>query len=305
MSDVLILFRTFVRTVEAGSFTAVARETNSSQPTVSRQIAVLEEHLGCLLFQRTTRTLALTDDGRIFYDHALRTLEAAAEAESAVGRRRAKPSGTLRFSCAGVFGRLHIVPRLARFRARYPEIEIALMMSDGFSDLVEEGIDLAIRVGPVTDAGLVAKRVGLSRRVAVATPAYLARSGRPEHPKDLAGHDCIVYDRLLSGASWSFRTPEGPLSVPVKGPIHVNNTEGVRAAILEGLGIGYVPAWHFVAGEIESGRLELLLKSFEPDPQPISAVYASRRFLAPKVRAMIDYLAAELALDPRLRVEPI
>jgi DNA-binding transcriptional LysR family regulator len=305
MSDVLVLFRTFVRTVEAGSFTAVARDLNSSQPTVSRQIAVLEEHLGCLLFQRTTRTLALTDDGRTFYDHAIRTLEAAAEAESAVGRRRAKPSGTLRLACSGVFGRLHIVPRLARFRARYPDIDIALMMSDGFSDLVEEGIDLAIRVGAVTDAGLVARRIGLSRRVAVATPAYLKARGRPEHPTDLGMHDCIVYDRLLAGANWSFKTGEGPLSVAVKGPIHVNNTEAVRAAILEGLGIGYVPAWHFVDGEIEGGRVELLFRPFEPDPQPISVVYPSRRFLPPKVRAMIDYLTAEFALDPRLRVEAI
>jgi DNA-binding transcriptional LysR family regulator len=179
------------------------------------------------------------------------------------------------------------------------------MMSDGFSDLVEEDIDLAIRVGPVTDASLVARRIGLSRRVAVATPGYMARSGRPEHPKDLIRHDCIVYDRLLSGASWSFRMLEGPLSVPVKGPIHVNHTEGVRAAILEGLGIGYVPAWHFVDGEFASGRIELLLKTSEPEPQPISAVYASRRFLAPKVCAIIDYLAAEFALDPRLRIEGI
>jgi DNA-binding transcriptional LysR family regulator len=305
MSDVLVLFRTFVRTVEAGSFSAVAREMNSSQPTVSRQIAVLEEHLGCLLFQRTTRTLALTDDGRTFYDHALRTLEAAEEAEGAVGRRRVKPSGTLRLSCAGVFGRLHVVPRLARFRARYPDIEIALMMSDGFSDLVEEGIDLAIRVGKVVDAGLVAKRVGHSRRVAVAASEYLGRRGRPQHPNDLAGHDCIVYDRLLAGANWSFSTPEGPVSIAVKGPIHVNNTEGVRAAVLEGLGIGYVPAWHFIDGEIESGRLVVLLRDFEPPPQPISAVYPSRRFLPAKVRAAIDYLAAEFELDSRLRIADI
>jgi DNA-binding transcriptional LysR family regulator len=305
MSDLLALFRTFVRTVETGSFTAVARDLNSSQPTISRQIATLEDHLGCLLFQRTTRTLTLTDDGRVFYEHARRSIETVAEAESAVGRRRGKPSGTLRLTCAAVFGRLHVIPRLPRFRARFPDIEIALIVNDGFSDLVEEGIDLAIRVGEPSDSALISRRIGTTRRVVVATPDYLAARGRPEHPHDLAGHDCIVYDRLLAGANWTFASPDGPLTVPVAGPIHVNNTEAVRAAVLQGLGIGYVPVWHFVDGEIETGRLIVLLRDFEPPAQPISAVYPSRRFLAPKVRAGIDYFAAEFALDPRLRIDAI
>ena len=302
MADTLALFRTFVRTVEAGSFTAVARELRSSQPTVSRQIAVLEDHLGCLLFQRTTRALTLTDDGRVFYEHARRTLEAAVEAESAVGRRKGKPSGTLRLACAGVFGRLHVIPRLPRFRARYPDVEIALMMNDGFSDLVEEGIDLAIRVGEAQDTSLISHRIGTSRRVVVATPEYLACRDAPKHPTELVRHGCIVYDRLLTGASWSFVAPEGPLLVIVAGPIHVNNTEAVRAAVLQGLGIGYVPVWHFVDGEIEDGRLVVLLRDFEPPPQPITAVFPSRRFLSPKVRAAIDYFAAEFELDPRLSI---
>jgi DNA-binding transcriptional LysR family regulator len=305
MSDLLALFRTFVRTVEAGSFSAVARELSSSQPTVSRQIAVLEEHLGCLLFQRTTRALTLTDDGRTLYEHARRTLEAAAEAESAVGRRKGKPSGTLRLACAGVFGRLHVIPRLPRFRARFPDVQLALHMGDGFIDLVEEGVDLAIRVGETTDGALIAKRIGASRRVVVATPSYLAGRGLPGHPSDLAHHDCVVYDRLLTGAVWTFSENGAAIRVPVTGPIHVNNTEGVRAAVLEGLGIGYVPAWHFVEGEIESGRLTVLLRDFEPPPHPIDAVYASRRYLPPKVRAAIDFFGAEFDLDPRLRIGEI
>lgn len=302
MADALALFTTFVRVVEAGSFTAVAREFNSSQPTVSRQIALLEDHLGCLLFQRTTRALTLTDDGRTFYEHARRTVETVAEAESAVGRRKGKPSGTLRLACAGVFGRLHVIPRLPHFRARYPDVEIALHMGDGFVDLVEEGVDLAIRVGETTDGALIARRIGTSRRVLVATPDYLARRRTPTHPSDLADHDCVVYDRLLTGATWTFSGPEGPLRVAVAGPIHVNNTEAVRACVIQGLGVGYVPAWHFVEGEIESGRLVVLLRDFEPPPQPIDAVYPSRRYLAPKVRAAIDYFAAELDLDPMLRI---
>lgn len=305
MSDILVLFRAFVRTVEAGSFTAVARDLNSSQPTISRQIATLEDHLGCVLFQRTTRALTLTDDGRVFYDHARRTLEAAAEAESVVGRRKGKPSGILRLACSGVFGRLHIIPRLPRFRARYPDIEIALHMTDGFTDLVEEGIDLAIRIGETRDGSVIARRIGTTRRVIVATPDYLARHGMPDHPEALSAHQCVVYDRLLTGASWTMSTPDGPLTVPVSGPIHVNSTEAVRAAVLEGLGIGYVPVWHFIDGEIESGRLVVLLRDFESPAQPISAVFPTRRFLAPKVRAAIDFFAAEFDLDPVLRIAEV
>ncbi len=297
MSDLLQLFRTFVRTVEAGSFTAVARELNSSQPTVSRQIAQLEDHLGSALLQRTTRALTLTDDGRIFYDHARRTLDAAAEAESAVGRRRAKPTGRLTLAASGVFGRLHVVPRLPGFRALYPDVTIALHMSDGFTDLVEEGIDLAIRIGAIEDSQVIARRIGGSRRAVVATADYLARKGTPTHPTDLAHHDCVVYDRLLTGARWTFAGAEGPFTVAVDGPVHVNNTEGVRAAILQGLGIGYVPVWHFVGGELDSGRLVVLLREFEPPAQPISAIYPSRRHLAPRVRAAIDYFAGAFRED--------
>lgn len=300
MSDVLSLFQTFVRVVEAGSFTAVATERNISQPTISRQVAALEEHLGCLLFQRTTRSLALTDDGRVFYGHALRTIEATAEAESAVGRLRGKPSGRLRLACSVVFGRLHIIPRLPRFMARYPDIEIDLVMNDGFSDLVEEGIDIALRVGTISDSNLIARRIGTTRRAVVATPEYLAQRGQPETPQDLKEHDCIVYSRLATGGNWSFNGPDGPVSVPISGTLHVNSTEGVRSAVLHGLGIGYVPVWHFVDREIETGRLSVILEAFQAETQPISAVYPSRRFLAPKVRVMIDFLAAEFEIDPQL-----
>ncbi len=302
MTDVIALFRTFTRVVETGSFSAVARDLATSQPTISRQVAQLEDHLGTVLFQRTTRALALTDDGRVLYEQARRTLEALSEAESSVGRHRAKPSGRLRLACAGVFGRLHVIPSLPRFRARYPDIEIALFMGDGYADLVEEGIDLAIRVGEPAESGLIARRIGTSRRVVAATPAYLTARGVPAHPKDLSQHDCIVYDRLLTGASWSFVTPEGPISVPVAGPIHVNSTEAVRACVLQGLGIGYVPTWHFVDGELEDGRLTRLLTDFAPAQQSINAVYPSRRHLAPKVRTAIEYFAAEFALSPELRI---
>jgi DNA-binding transcriptional LysR family regulator len=299
--DLLHAMRTFVRVVEAGSFSAVAAEHHSSQPTVSRHVAALEAHLGCRLFQRTTRALTLTDDGRVYYGHAVRSLEALAEAESVVGKQRSKPGGRLRLGCAVVFGRLHLIPRLPAFMALYPAVEVDLVMNDGFSDLIEDGLDLAIRVGELTDPHLVARKIGLTRRVLVATPTYLERAGVPQSPDDLRHHSCIVYSRLAAGRNWDFLGAEGPLTVAIQGRYQVNNTEGVRAAILQGLGIGYVPVWHFVDGEIESGRLVPLLQDWQPPAQPIHAVYPSRRYLAPKVRAMVDYLAQALALDPLLR----
>jgi DNA-binding transcriptional LysR family regulator len=298
--DLLVLSRTFVRCVEAGSFSAVAAEAGSSQPTVSRQVAALEEHLGCLLFHRTTRALTLTDEGRTYYDLARAVLDAAEQAEAAVGRRRGRVTGRLRLACAGVFGRLHVIPRLGAFMARYPDLEIDLVMQDRTTDLVEEGVDLALRVGRSEDTALIGRRIGLSRRVVVAAPAYLAAHGRPGHPRELRAHRCILYGGLAGGPTWHFAAPDGPVSVEIAGRLRIDNTEGVRAAVLNGLGVAYVPVWHFVEGEIESGRLEVLLGDFAPPPSPITAVWPSRRLLSPKVRAAIDFFAAEFHLDPRL-----
>jgi DNA-binding transcriptional LysR family regulator len=300
MSDLLTLFKTFSRVVEAGSFTAVAEERNTSQPTISRQIASLEEHLGCLLFQRTTRSLTLTDDGRILYEHAVRTLEAAREAEGAVGRRRGKPGGLLRLSCAVTLGRMVIVPRLERFLNRFPDITLDLFLNDGISDLVEEGIDLAIRVGEVTDPSLIARRIGLMRRAVVAASSYVRKKGTPLTPHDLKDHDCIVYSRLAASTTWSFERAGETISVPVKGRYQTNSTEGNRAGIINGLGIGFTPIWQLQGGQGEADDIVVLLKDYEPMPLPISAVYPSKRFLAPKVRVMIDYLAGEFELDPIL-----
>jgi DNA-binding transcriptional LysR family regulator len=297
--DLLGPMRTFVRVVEAGSFTAVAAEQNTTQPTISRQVAALEDHLGARLLTRTTRALTLTDDGRAFYEHALRALEAIGEAENAVGRRQAKPSGSLRLAVPVVLGRRHIVPRLARFLARYPEVAIDLAMSDGFVDLVEQGIDLAIRVGEITDQSLVARKIGMVRRVTVASPAYLNAKGTPRTPDDLKRHDCIVYTRLTTGSRWHFESRDGPLSVTVSGRYRVDNSEAVREGVLAGLGIAVIPAFAF-SDEIKRGTVKVLLKAYEPKLLPLNAVYPSRRYVPLRVRAMIDFLSHELEIDPVL-----
>jgi DNA-binding transcriptional LysR family regulator len=302
--DLLSPMTTFVRVVEAGSFTAVAAERNTTQPTISRQIAALEDHLGTRLFTRTTRALTLTDDGRAFYERALRALEAVAEAESAVGRRRGKPAGLLRLAAPVVFGRLHLVPRLPAFLARYPDVEVEMIMSDGFADLVEQGIDLALRVGEVTDPGLIARRIGTVRRVTVASPAYLKRRGIPKTPADLADHDCIVYTRLATGNRWTFETPTGPTTVAVKGRFRVDNSEGVREAVLGGLGIAVIPSFAF-RDELGQGTVRELLEAFEPRRLPMHAVHPSRRLVPLKVRALIDFFADEFALDPRFSMHVV
>src|ERR1700730_2858653 len=182
MTDTISLFHAFIRVVEAGSFTRVAQEQNSSQPTVSRQVAALEEHLGARLFTRTARKLTLTDDGRGFYERAKLAIEAVSEAEDAVGRRRARPSGALRLAMPVVFGRLRVIPHLKEFLTRYPDVSIDLAMNDAQVDLVEEGIDLAIRIGEVTDAALITRKIGVTRRVVVAAPSLSARQNLAEAP---------------------------------------------------------------------------------------------------------------------------
>ncbi len=293
--------RTFVRAVETGSFTAVAREQSQSQPTVSRQISALEEHLGVRLLQRTTRALTLTDEGRSYYAHARGLLDAVEEAALAVNPDAAV-RGTLRIAAPLAFARLHLMPRMARFLDMHPDLRTDWVLGDRPVDLVEEGVDLAIRIGRVTDQGLIARRIGQMRRVTVARPDYFARHGRPQHPRDLAAHDCIVYTGLATVDEWHFvGRDDTPIMVKVAGRIRVSASEGMRSALLEGLGLAVCPTWLFT-DEIETGVVEQVLTDFEPAPLPIQAVYPSRRLVPPRVRAFVDYLIEEFRADPRLMI---
>ena len=196
--DLLAGFRTFVRVAESGSFSAVAREIGATQPAISRQISALEQHLDARLIQRTTRSLTLTEDGRDLLDHARRVLDCVEEAETAVGRRQGAPSGLVRMATPSTFGRLYVAPRMRRLLDRYPDLSVELHMSDSVTDMIAGGIDLAIRGGLVHEASLVARRIGSSARLVVASVDYLERNGTPAHPSDLARHSCIVF---LQGAA--------------------------------------------------------------------------------------------------------
>jgi len=299
VSDLFTWYRSFCRVVEAGSFSAVATEMATSQPTVSRHIAALESHLDTLLLLRSTRALTPTAEGMLFYEKARAVLAAVADAEDLVGRRRDAPSGQLRLACPVVFGRMHLLQPLCRFLQRYPQLDIDLVMREEFADLVEEGFDLAIRIGELGETGLVARLIGTTRRVTVAAPAYLAVRGTPEHPHELARHDCVLFTRLGGGTVWHFDGPNGALSVAVNGRLRSNNSEAVRTGALNALGVAILPTWHF-AEDIEAAGLTRILPEYEPKPLPIHAVYASRRHLAPKVRALIDFLVDEFAQHPTL-----
>lgn len=296
--DRIACMKSFVRSVEIGSFSAVARELDTTQPTISKQIAALEEYLDVQLLLRSTRTLSLTDEGIRFYEHCQRVLEAVAEAESSVGQRQ-KPAGVLRVSCPVAFGQLQVVPRLKAFLDRYPDIKIDLMLADYFADLIEERVDLAIRIGNVQDTSLMTQRIGTTRRVTIGHQSYFEQAGEPQTPEDLVKHNCIVYTRLATGNEWHFQGTQELIQIAVNGNFQANNSTAIRAAVFAGLGIAVAPVWLF-GDALHNGNLQVILKDYQPVPLPIHAVYRRGRFVPAKVRCFIDFLSNEFKLDPWL-----
>ena len=297
--DLLVALRTFVRVAEAGSFSAVAREMGATQPAVSRQIGALEQHLAARLIQRTTRSLTLTEDGRDLLDHARRVLECVEAAETAVGRRQGAPSGLVRIATPSTFGRLYVAPLMRRLLDRYPDLSIDLHMSDSTTDMIAGGIDLAIRGGVIHEASLVARQIGSSARFVLASSDYLERNGTPVHPNDLARHSCIAFTQTALPNEWRFDGPGGSVAVTVAGRFRSDSSEAIRAAVLAGVGLALTPSWVFGA-ELATGRVRAVLQPYHAEQVPIHAVYPSRRHLAPRTRAVIDFLLDEFRLDPAI-----
>ena len=297
--DLLAGLRTFVRVAESGSFSAVAREMGATQPAVSRQISALEQHLDARLIQRTTRSLTLTEDGRDLLDHARRVLDCVEEAEMAVGRRHGAPSGLIRIATPATFGRLYVAPRMGRLLDRYPDLSVELHMSDSVTDMIAAGIDLAIRGGPVQEASLVARRIGSSARAVVASTEYLERNGTPAQPSDLSRHSCIAFLQGATPNEWRFNGPGGAVAVEIAGRFRTDSTEAVREAVAAGLGLALGPAWVF-GDDLTSGRVRPVLQRYQAEQVSIHAVYPSRRNLAPRTRAVIDFLLDEFRLDPAI-----
>lgn len=287
----------FARVVETGGFSAAATTLRLSKSAVSKQIARLEQRLGAQLLQRTTRRLSLTETGRIVLEHAQRVLAEAEAAEAAVQNLQAMPRGLLRVNLPMSFGLAYVAPLLPELLALYPELRVDLTFNDRLVDLMEEEVDVAIRIGHLADSSLTARRLAPVRPITCASESYLRKAGVPLKPDDLRQHECLLYKYLPEPDIWRYEGPGGPWAVRVGGRLTANNGDVLRAAAVAGHGIVRSPS--FIAGpDIAAGRLVPLLEAYEPAPLGIHAVYPAQRFLTPKVRAFIDFLAERFAPHP-------
>jgi DNA-binding transcriptional LysR family regulator len=296
--DLITTMQTFLRVAETGSFSAVAAERGVTQPAISRQITALEQHLGTRLVERSTHAVTLTEEGRDLMPAAQQLIDSAETLRNSVGRRRGAPVGRVRLSVPVALG-LSLSRQVGALLNGCKELSIDLVLRDRTSDLVEEGLDLEVRVGPMADSALIARRLGSTTAFLVAAPQYLRDRSPPTHPRDLQEHDCIVYYRWGDENTWWFSSPEGEMSVSVHGRFRANNAEAVRLAALEGLGIALLS--HLTAQEdIRQGRLQSLMPDFPPLRFPLSVVYPSRRNLPARTRFVIDFLTEAICADPAM-----
>src|SRR5262245_42580545 len=290
----LLAMKVLVDVADAGSLSAASRRIGMPLATVSRRIAELEGHLGVRLFNRTSRRLELTEAGRGYLPAARRILEDVAEAERAVKGEYATPRGDLIISAPLVFGRLHVLPVVVTFLAAFPEVDVRLVLNDRNVGLIDDHVDLAVRIGELPDSSLVATRVGTISRVVCGSPDYFARRGRPSSLDDLAGHDCVTFESLMPQASWSFARGKWEVGAQIRPRLAVNTAEAAIDAALAGVGLTRVLAYQ-AAAALADGRLETVLREFQPPPAPVNLVHPGGRLLPRKVRAFLDLAA------PRLR----
>jgi DNA-binding transcriptional LysR family regulator len=291
--DRLAAMETFICVVETGSFSAAARRLNIGQPAVSKTIAHLEKRLAVSLLLRSTRGLTPTEAGLAFFERAKRALEEADEADNAARGIASGLSGNLRISAAVTFGRLHIVPQLGPFLDQHPQLNIDLMLDDRNINLVEEGIDVALRMGQLTDSGLTARKIADCRRVVLGTPAYFARHGEPSCPADLSKHQAVVYN-LGSGTTWQFAKGTEKQSVILSGRLRVSAAEGVREAVLADQGLTIASEWMF-ARELASGAVKRVMHDWTLPDLDLWAVFPTGRMASAKARAFVEYVQGLLA----------
>lgn len=288
----------FVRAVERNGFSQAARDLGVTPSAVSKLVTRLERRLGVTLLHRTTRRLALTPEGEIYFERARRIVDAIADAEEEVMRAGERPRGRLRIVVGTAFGTYALVPALPEFQARYPEIEIELSLTDKVVDLADTGADLATRLGPLGDVNLVARKLTDFTRVVCAAPSYLARHGTPATPDDLSRHNCLTVADVAGQREWPFDVGDGVRDVPVHGTVTVNNAETLYELAL--LGMGVIRLSDVIVGPaIRDGRLvPLLTDTHRPEALPLYAVYPAGRHRPLKVIAMIDFLVEKCADPP-------
>ncbi|WP_421876520.1 LysR family transcriptional regulator [Pacificispira sp.] len=296
MIDPIGVIPVFVAVVEQGGFAPAARLLGVSKSAVSKRISHAEERMGVRLLHRTTRKLSLTEAGERYFAYAVEALAAAKLAEDSVSEMQTTPQGRLRLNVPMSFGRLHIAPLIPQFLARFPKIDVDMVMDDTVVDIVANGYDIAIRGGTLSDSGLVARRIAPIRNVLCASPDYLERMGCPAVPADLAQHDCLHYSNASDGREWVMTGPGGEVRVATAARYCVNNSEALLAAVLAGSGIGRIPTF-VCSGDLAAGRLVRLLPDFAFPEQAFYAVFPERRHLPIKVRSFIDFMRERFGGD--------
>jgi len=287
--DRMAAMETYVSVVEAGSFSAAAKRLKLGQPAVSKSIAQLEERLGVRLLLRSTRGLTPTDAGQRFYEHAKRAIEEVDLAEHVARDASTGLSGVLRISAAVTFARLHILPALKTFLDRHPNLQIDIVLDDRTIDLLEKGVDVALRMGSLDDSAMTARRIARSRRLVVGTPGYFAEAGVPATPADLSQHQVIVYSLRGGGESWAFSQQGKEVAVVVSGRVSVSAAEGIRTTVLGGMGLAIASEWMF-SPELADGAVQAVLTDWELPSIDLWAVFPAGRLVSAKARAFVAFV---------------
>ncbi|MDP3842026.1 MAG: LysR family transcriptional regulator [Oxalobacteraceae bacterium] len=301
--DTLTSMRVFANVVEAGSFSGAADRLDMSRAMASKYVINLEDHLGTRLLNRTTRRLSLTESGTAYYERCVQIISDVQEAEQAVGQLTGTPRGTIKITMPVAYGLHRLGPVIADYVRLYPEVKLEISLNDRRIDLVEEGFDLAIRIGTLPESGLIARKLAVDRTVVCASPAYLQQHGVPEVPADLARHSCLGYTYTSSGDEWRLRSAESDAAIRIAGSIKANNGDMLRLAACNGAGIIFQPLF-IVQDDLHAGRLVQILGDYTSKDLGIYAVYPSRKHLSAKVRTFVDFLVEQLSVAPEPELQP-
>lgn len=291
--DVFASMRMYVAVVDGGSFAAAADKLDVSRAMVSKQVQKLEEHLGTRLLNRTTRRLSVTETGREFYERSVQIVSDVEEAQQIAGQMTRTPQGVLRVTIPLSYGQHRLAGIIGDYTQAYPQVHLDISLSDRKVDLVDEGFDLAIRIGAMPQSDLVARKIGGVRSMVCAAPAYLEKHGAPRTPADLATHACLGYTLTGTGTEWRLEGPDRTVAIPISGPIRADNGDIIRLAALRGAGIVFQPQF-IIGDDVDAGRLVRVLPDWQSVELGVYAVYPSRKHLSAKVRTFVDFLVNAL-----------
>jgi DNA-binding transcriptional LysR family regulator len=283
----------FMQIIESGSLTKAANELNTSLPTVVRTLAALEEHLKIRLINRTTRKITISEEGQRYLQRCKRIQYEIEQSELEISAHQKAPSGKLKVTASVMYGSTYIAPLVAKFLHKHDQVNIELLLSDKNVNLLDEGVDVAIRIGALSDSNMVAKKVGSVRRVICATPKFLNKIGAITHPKDLSSLPCIRFTGISHGSNWHLHQGEKIISVPVKGPLLCNNITSALNIVKENLGLGTFFSYQ-IKQELARGELRLVLEEYEPPPLDVSVVYSHAKLMSTRTRYFVDWVTHEL-----------